>query len=61
MIIFREEIKTACRSAEGAMVVSFGRKVLKQTGAGHFAPVGKLLQIVYFLNNRQLACSSPIF
>lgn len=37
----RNEIKSACQSANKALIVSFGRKVLGQTGSGHFAPVGK--------------------
>ena len=38
---FRNEIKTVCESVNSVMVVSFGRKILGQTGSGHFAPVGK--------------------
>ncbi|KAJ3068585.1 hypothetical protein HDU98_008274 [Podochytrium sp. JEL0797] len=39
---FIEDLKRVCSDSEGReqMVVSYSRKVLKQTGDGHFSPVG---------------------
>ena len=36
---FREHIKTACSTEGLHLVVSFSRKMLGQTGDGHFSPI----------------------
>jgi len=37
---FRSLIKQACSSSDSRLVVSYSRKEFKQTGDGHFSPVG---------------------
>lgn len=37
---FREEVKNATMSSNKAIIVSYGRAVLGQTGSGHFSPIG---------------------
>eukprot|EP00195_Chlamydomonas_chlamydogama_P013755 CAMPEP_0202897002 /NCGR_PEP_ID=MMETSP1392-20130828/5876_1 /ASSEMBLY_ACC=CAM_ASM_000868 /TAXON_ID=225041 /ORGANISM="Chlamydomonas chlamydogama, Strain SAG 11-48b" /LENGTH=434 /DNA_ID=CAMNT_0049582539 /DNA_START=419 /DNA_END=1723 /DNA_ORIENTATION=- len=37
---FREQVEDACRCENHHMIVSYSRKVLQQTGDGHFSPIG---------------------
>ncbi|CAG8660332.1 8676_t:CDS:2 [Acaulospora morrowiae] len=37
---FIEDLKKVCSSSENFMVISFSRNSLKQTGDGHFSPIG---------------------
>nr|XP_039265066.1 glutathione gamma-glutamylcysteinyltransferase-like [Styela clava] len=37
---FREDVKNATKSTKIAIIVSYGRGVLGQTGTGHFSPIG---------------------
>ena len=38
--IFMAALKDACASTDRVLVVSYSRKALRQTGDGHFSPVG---------------------
>lgn len=37
---FRRDIALSCKSSDKFLVVSYDRKVLSQTGSGHFSPIG---------------------
>lgn len=37
---FRNDVRQTCGSSDAFIVVSFSRKVLGQTGDGHFSPIG---------------------
>ncbi|KAJ1928430.1 hypothetical protein IWQ60_002042 [Tieghemiomyces parasiticus] len=37
---FRKDVRRVCAGTDEFMVVSFARKVLQQTGDGHFSPIG---------------------
>mmetsp|Transcript_1572 Transcript_1572/g.4435 ORF Transcript_1572/g.4435 Transcript_1572/m.4435 type:complete len:487 (-) Transcript_1572:249-1709(-) len=37
---FRDDVAACCASTEAILCVSYTRKVLKQTGDGHFSPIG---------------------
>ena len=38
---FREIVKYLTKQEEEVIVVSYDRRILKQTGSGHFSPIGK--------------------
>jgi len=37
---FRQAVRVACTSSDKVLVVSYDRQKLKQTGSGHFSPLG---------------------
>ena len=38
--VFRQHVKSICQASDKVIVASYSRKVLGQTGDGHFSPIG---------------------
>ena len=48
---FRNDIKNHSKRNDEFIGVCFNRSTLKQTGAGHFSPIGNISKLLFFLKS----------